>query len=91
MDEPLDLLRLSLDERIYVKMRGDRELRGKLHVSSCFVSLSATRHVSWSMFCFAQLPARSRPDRISRHECSCLEIFCSCCFWIISSSLLLFS
>lgn len=34
VDEPLDLLRLSLDERIYVKMRGDRELRGKLHVRS---------------------------------------------------------
>lgn len=30
--EPLDLIRLSLDERIYVKMRGERELRGKLHV-----------------------------------------------------------
>lgn len=32
--EPLDLIRLSLDERIYVKLRGDRELRGKLHVRS---------------------------------------------------------
>ena len=31
--EPLDLIRLSLDERIYVKLRSDRELRGKLHVS----------------------------------------------------------
>ena len=31
--EPLDLIRLSLDERIYVKMRGERELRGRLHVS----------------------------------------------------------
>jgi len=30
--EPLDLVRLSLDERITVKLRGDRELRGKLHV-----------------------------------------------------------
>ncbi|RKO87227.1 hypothetical protein BDK51DRAFT_12346, partial [Blyttiomyces helicus] len=29
--QPLDLVRLSLDEKIYVKMRGDRELRGKLH------------------------------------------------------------
>ncbi|KAK9737437.1 LSM domain [Popillia japonica] len=29
--EPLDLVRLSLDERIYVKMRNDRELRGRLH------------------------------------------------------------
>ena len=32
--EPLDLIRLSLDERVYVKLRGDRELRGVLHVSS---------------------------------------------------------
>lgn len=33
--EPLDLIRLSIDERIYVKLRGERELRGKLHVSQC--------------------------------------------------------
>ena len=33
IQEPLDLIRLSLDERIYVKMRNDRELRGRLHVS----------------------------------------------------------
>ncbi|KAJ2696543.1 Sm-like protein lsm3b [Coemansia spiralis] len=31
IQEPLDLVRLSLDERIYVKLRGDRELRGRLH------------------------------------------------------------
>lgn len=31
--EPLDLVRLSLDEKIYVKMRNDRELRGRLHVN----------------------------------------------------------
>ena len=30
IDEPLDLIKLSLDERIYVKCRGERELRGKL-------------------------------------------------------------
>lgn len=34
VEEPLDLVRLSLDERIYVKLRGDRELRGVLHVNS---------------------------------------------------------
>ena len=34
VEEPLDLIRLSLDERIYVKCRGGRELRGKLHVSA---------------------------------------------------------
>jgi len=34
--EPLDLIRLSLDEKIYVKMRNDRELRGRLHVSRQF-------------------------------------------------------
>jgi len=33
MEEPLDLIRLSIDERVYVKCRGDRELKGKLHVS----------------------------------------------------------
>lgn len=32
--EPVDLIRLSVDERIYVKMRHDRELRGRLHVST---------------------------------------------------------
>ncbi len=32
VEEPLDLVRLSLDERIVVKMRGDRELKGVLHV-----------------------------------------------------------
>ncbi|CCJ28802.1 unnamed protein product [Pneumocystis jirovecii] len=29
--EPLDLVRLSLDERVYVKLRGDREIKGRLH------------------------------------------------------------
>ena len=32
VSEPLDLVRLSLDEKVYVKLRGDRELRGRLHV-----------------------------------------------------------
>jgi len=31
LKEPLDLLLLSLDERVVVKMKNDRELRGKLH------------------------------------------------------------
>ena len=31
IEEPLELIKLSLDERIYVKMRNDRELRGRLH------------------------------------------------------------
>ncbi|XP_028410837.1 U6 snRNA-associated Sm-like protein LSm3 [Dendronephthya gigantea] len=31
VEEPLDLVRLSIDERIYVKLRNDRELRGRLH------------------------------------------------------------
>jgi hypothetical protein len=35
VEKPLDLIRLSIDERIYVKSRGDRELRGKLHVREC--------------------------------------------------------
>jgi U6 snRNA-associated Sm-like protein LSm3 len=31
VEEPLDLVRLSLDERIYVKMRNERELKGRLY------------------------------------------------------------
>ena len=32
IDAPLDLIRLSIDERVFVKCKGDRDLRGKLHV-----------------------------------------------------------
>merc|ERR1712110_251895 len=31
VSEPLDLVKLSLDERVYVKMRNERELKGRLH------------------------------------------------------------
>lgn len=34
VSEPLDLVRLLLDEVVFVKLRGDRELKGRLHVSS---------------------------------------------------------
>ena len=34
VSEPLDLVRLSLDEIVFVRLRGDRELKGRLHV--CF-------------------------------------------------------
>lgn len=32
-NEPLDLVRLCIDEIVVVKLRGDRELKGRLHVS----------------------------------------------------------
>lgn len=48
--EPLDLIRLSLDERIYVKLRSDRELRGKLHVCTS-LSLQARTQTHGSDFC----------------------------------------
>ena len=38
VSEPLDLVRLSLDEVVFVKLRGDRELKGRLHV--CFLYTS---------------------------------------------------
>ncbi|EKG20390.1 hypothetical protein MPH_02316 [Macrophomina phaseolina MS6] len=31
VNEPLDLVRLCLDEVVFVKLRGDRELKGRLH------------------------------------------------------------
>ena len=40
VSEPLDLVRLSLDEIVFVKLRGDRELKGRLHVSRKLLSKS---------------------------------------------------
>lgn len=34
VEEPLDLIRLSINERIKIKCRGDRVLRGRLHVGA---------------------------------------------------------
>jgi len=36
--EPLDLVRLLLDEVVFVKLRGDRELKGRLHVRPPHIS-----------------------------------------------------
>lgn len=66
--EPLDLIRLSLDERIYVKLKGDRELRGKLHVSLGVQSMSFSvpdalhiprshQLISWSPYLAGLRPA----------------------------------
>ena len=35
IERPLDMIRLSLDERVVVKLKGSRELRGKLFVRLC--------------------------------------------------------
>ena len=42
VSEPLDLVKLLLDEVVFVKLRGDRELKGRLHVC---VLLSISRAV----------------------------------------------
>jgi hypothetical protein len=39
IQEPFDLIRLSLSERVFVKLRGDRELTGILHVRKGFPSI----------------------------------------------------
>ena len=37
VNEPLDLVRLSLNEVVFVKLRGDRELQGRLHVRAPYL------------------------------------------------------
>ena len=37
IQEPFDLVRLSLSERVFVKLRGDRELTGILHVGGLYL------------------------------------------------------
>ncbi|KAM0322162.1 hypothetical protein ACHAQA_009651 [Verticillium albo-atrum] len=41
VSEPLDLVKLLLDEVVFVKLRGDRELKGRLHAydSHCNIVL----------------------------------------------------
>lgn len=39
VDEPLDLIKLSIDENVFVKCRHNRELKGKLIVYSTFIFL----------------------------------------------------
>lgn len=34
IERPLDMIRLSLDERVVVRLKGGRELKGKLFVSA---------------------------------------------------------
>ena len=41
IQEPFDLIRLSLSERIYVKLRGDRELTGVLHVRALYTGFDS--------------------------------------------------
>lgn len=41
-NEPLDLVRLCLDEIVVIKLRGDRELSGRLHVRA------TNPEVTWS-------------------------------------------
>lgn len=48
--EPLDLVRLSLDEKIYVKMRNERELKGRLFVSTFCSQLQQLQKASFLMF-----------------------------------------
>lgn len=47
VSEPLDLVRLSLDEIVFVKLRGDRELKGRLHVrlKMCLEIEESTVHI----------------------------------------------
>lgn len=47
VDEPMELIRLALDERIYIKLRGERELWGKLHVGAGRMTFVFACFVPW--------------------------------------------
>ena len=59
--EPLDLIRLSLDERVYVKCRGEREVRGKLHVSAPARTHARRLHIH------SPPPHHPHPHLVGRH------------------------
>lgn len=62
--EPLDLIRLSLDEKVYVKLRGERELRGRLHVRRRYFERvyfnACIMRVAWLGCSPASIPAACR-------------------------------
>ena len=45
IQEPFDLVRLSLSERVFVKLRGDREVTGILHVRPLITGLGSKAEV----------------------------------------------
>ena len=52
LTDPLELVKVSLDENIIVKVRPDREIKGKLHVISFFLTTkvgirSTFKHGHW--------------------------------------------
>ncbi|KAK4933880.1 Sm-like protein lsm3b [Elasticomyces elasticus] len=51
VSEPLDLVRLSLDEVVFVKLRGDRELKGRLHAydSHCNIVLGEVEETIYTI------------------------------------------
>jgi hypothetical protein len=77
--EPLDLIRLSLDERVYVKLRGERELRGRLHVSRPLRPLSPQTTIVRDLMlvtpCLGHAsafgPASRQSQAASSSACSC--------------------
>lgn len=57
--EPLDLIRLCLDEQIYVKLKGNREFVGKLHAydSHCNMVLGRAVETVYTLDAAKQLAA----------------------------------
>lgn len=68
VNEPLDLVRLSINEVVFVKLRGDRELKGRLHVRIAL--LYADYAISVADDCLlcvndARMTWRFRPSRFT--------------------------
>lgn len=79
--EPLDLIKLSLDERVYVKCRGERELRGRLHVSGGCMCAAATHSGSacWGHSTAPQQAVwhmQQLAGRLAALVCVCVESVC---------------
>ena len=65
VNEPLDLVRLSLNEVVFVKLRGDRELKGRLHVSQPVLHKSR-EEVLMQRITGLRQPLQYRPRRSRR-------------------------
>lgn len=59
--EPFDLMRLSISERVYVKLRGDRELRGTLHAYDGHMNLIMS-DVQETIYVLEEAPIGAAPS-----------------------------
>ncbi|KAJ8086851.1 hypothetical protein AAF712_005330 [Marasmius tenuissimus] len=68
IQEPFDLIRLSLSERVFVKLRGDREMTGILHAYDGHMNLILSDVEETIMIVDTESPEAQGTVSVRKHE-----------------------